>query len=213
MLSELHNLSIDLASEIDDNQLLVLDVVASGGYGTVYRGEQLPLRNPVRYRYPQHRSATAACGIVSRGMSCVQQCAPPAGLTRAVADCARCALSPRMSTHVSRAGTWQGLAVAVKTILFQESSYSRRVALQEAALSKSISHPNIVATYAVDARPIGVIRPRRSSAAGQGPGGGGGGALATSTSTSSGERSMADIQDWRLYIIQVRQPWPRTQCF
>ncbi len=105
--------------------------------------------------------------------------------------------------HVPRAGTWQGLAVAVKTILFQESSYSRRVALQEAALSKSISHPNIVATYAVDARPIGVIRPRRSSAAGQAPGGGG--AMATSTSTSSGERSMADIQDWRLYIIQVRQ--------
>ncbi len=43
VLSELHNLSIDLASEIDDNQLLVLDVVASGGYGTVYRGEQLSL--------------------------------------------------------------------------------------------------------------------------------------------------------------------------
>jgi hypothetical protein len=31
VLDELHSMSSDLASEIDDNQLIVLEVVASGG--------------------------------------------------------------------------------------------------------------------------------------------------------------------------------------
>lgn len=92
VLDELARLTADLAAEVDDHQLIVQEVVASGGYGTVYRG------------------------------------------------------------------TWQGLPVAVKTVLFSTASINRRLALQEAALSKSISHPNIVATYAVDAKPLGVER-------------------------------------------------------
>lgn len=61
-------------------------------------------------------------------------------------------------------GLWQGLPVAVKTIVFSASSESRRRALQEAALCQSVSHPNIVATYAVDAQPIGAVGSVGSSA-------------------------------------------------
>ncbi len=42
-----------------------------------------------------------------------------------------------------RAGTWQGLPVAVKTLVFSASTDNRRRALQEAALSQSVTHPNI----------------------------------------------------------------------
>ena len=52
---------------------------------------------------------------------------------------------------------WHNLAVAVKIVLFSTASVNRRIALQEAALSKSISHPNIIATYAVDAKPMSVL--------------------------------------------------------
>ncbi|PNH04385.1 putative LRR receptor-like serine/threonine-protein kinase, partial [Tetrabaena socialis] len=41
-------------------------------------------------------------------------------------------------------GTWQGLSVAVKTVVFSASTAHRRRALQEAALCQSITHPNVV---------------------------------------------------------------------
>ncbi len=41
------------------------------------------------------------------------------------------------------AGSWQGLPVAVKTVVFTASEESRRRALQEAALCQSVAHPNI----------------------------------------------------------------------
>ncbi|KAG2492820.1 hypothetical protein HYH03_008978 [Edaphochlamys debaryana] len=53
-------------------------------------------------------------------------------------------------------GTWRGIDVAVKSILLQDSSPQQRSgpgssrasqAVREAAISASISHPNIVATY------------------------------------------------------------------
>ncbi|PNW77165.1 hypothetical protein CHLRE_10g425000v5 [Chlamydomonas reinhardtii] len=127
VLEELLRLSVDLAGEIDDNQLIVTDVVASGGFGTVYKG------------------------------------------------------------------MWHNLAVAVKIVLFSTASVNRRIALQEAALSKSISHPNIIATYAVDAKPMSVLgrvlnQPQAN-----------GGSLAPGGQPS---KSLADIQEWRLYIIQ-----------
>jgi predicted Ser/Thr protein kinase len=49
-------------------------------------------------------------------------------------------------------GTWQGIPVAVKSVVF--SAARKQMALQEAALSRSISHPNVVATYAYDLKPI-----------------------------------------------------------
>ncbi|KAG2492900.1 hypothetical protein HYH03_008814 [Edaphochlamys debaryana] len=52
-------------------------------------------------------------------------------------------------------GTWQGLPVAVKTVLFSANAENRRRALQEAALCKSINHPNVIATYASDLQSIG----------------------------------------------------------
>lgn len=115
VLDELVRLTADLAAEVDDHQLMVQEVVASGGYGTVYRG------------------------------------------------------------------MWQGLQVAVKTVLFSTASVNRRLALQEAALSKSISHPNIVATYAVDAKPLGSM-------------GSGVRALSTAAGSQEGGMSMAQIQ-------------------
>ncbi len=49
-------------------------------------------------------------------------------------------------------GTWQGLAVAVKSVVF--SAARKQMAMHEAALSRSISHPNVVATYAYDVKPL-----------------------------------------------------------
>ena len=49
----------------------------------------------------------------------------------------------------------QTMPVAVKTLVFSTGAGGKRKrALLEAALSHSISHPNIVATFAVDAHPI-----------------------------------------------------------
>lgn len=63
-------------------------------------------------------------------------------------------------------GLWQGLEVAVKTIVFSASSENRKRALQEAALCQSIGHPNIVATYAVDVQPIGAVNGNNGTAYG-----------------------------------------------
>ncbi|GFR47604.1 hypothetical protein Agub_g9339 [Astrephomene gubernaculifera] len=85
-------------------------------------------------------------------------------------------------------GQWQGLEVAVKTLVFSASSENRRRALQEAALCQSINHRNIVATYAVDVQPLGAL-----GAGGVGAGGG-----------AAGERdsTLSSLLDWRLYIVQ-----------
>ncbi len=56
-------------------------------------------------------------------------------------------------------GTWQGLSVAVKTVVFSATNDRKRRALQEAALCQAVSHPNIVVGR------------------GRGAGGGGGGAV------------------------------------
>ena len=63
------------------------------------------------------------------------------------------------------AGLWRGMPVAVKTLFFSGAGIGQRKrALQEAALSNAIAHPNIVMTYAVDAQPIaGLIGANGSS--------------------------------------------------
>ncbi|KAG2495975.1 hypothetical protein HYH03_005904 [Edaphochlamys debaryana] len=86
-------------------------------------------------------------------------------------------------------GTWQGLPVAIKTVVFSANAENRKRALQEAALCQSISHPNIIATYASELQPIG--GPLADSAA--------------EAAAGSGKGLMANpsmFMDWRLYIIQ-----------
>ncbi|KAG2488946.1 hypothetical protein HYH03_012565 [Edaphochlamys debaryana] len=92
-------------------------------------------------------------------------------------------------------GTWQGLPVAVKTVVFSASQERRRRALQEAALCQSITHPNIIATYASELQPISSVGTGFSS----GGGGGRGGGLPGQGVGSSGEGRF--VQDWRLYIV------------
>ncbi|KAG2493134.1 hypothetical protein HYH03_008559 [Edaphochlamys debaryana] len=91
-------------------------------------------------------------------------------------------------------GTWQGLSVAVKTVVFSANADSRRRALQEAALCKSINHPNVIATYASDLQPIGEIKGASSTGS------------CTAKPPENGildmARSVGALLDWRLYIIQ-----------
>uniref|UniRef100_A0A7S3R7F3 Protein kinase domain-containing protein n=1 Tax=Dunaliella tertiolecta TaxID=3047 RepID=A0A7S3R7F3_DUNTE len=57
-------------------------------------------------------------------------------------------------------GTWKGLTVAVKTVLFTEHTGSegklpeKARAIMEAAVSTAISHPNLVSTYYYDIKPV-----------------------------------------------------------
>ncbi|KAG2434728.1 hypothetical protein HXX76_007618 [Chlamydomonas incerta] len=89
-------------------------------------------------------------------------------------------------------GTWQGLSVAIKTVVFSASQESRKHALKEAALCQSISHPNVIATYASELQPIGALP---SSTFGT-P------ILSGNTPPASGTMSHLNLTDWRLYIIQ-----------
>ncbi|KAG2446651.1 hypothetical protein HYH02_008222 [Chlamydomonas schloesseri] len=89
-------------------------------------------------------------------------------------------------------GIWQGIPVAVKTVVISASAERRKRALQEAALCQSIVHPNIIATYACELQPIGA--PIASVASSE---------AATTDSGRTGFASiMPQIVDWRLYIIQ-----------
>ncbi|GLI62459.1 hypothetical protein VaNZ11_005090, partial [Volvox africanus] len=53
-------------------------------------------------------------------------------------------------------GTWNGLAVAVKTLVFSAAADddARRRALREATLSASVSHPNIISIYSAEVEPL-----------------------------------------------------------
>jgi hypothetical protein len=55
-------------------------------------------------------------------------------------------------------GTWRNLPVAVKTVVFQDRSSGvdkgQRRAITEAAITSSVSHPNVVATLSYDLQPL-----------------------------------------------------------
>jgi len=77
-------------------------------------------------------------------------------------------------------GTWRGLEVAIKRVLFQVMTNAgeerdRRQALREAAINATLDHANIVPTYTYDMQPLG------------GPPGSGSG---------------SGVLDWQMYIIQ-----------
>ena len=76
-------------------------------------------------------------------------------------------------------GTWRGLEVAIKRVIFQvmadaKSEANRKTALREAAINSTLDHPNIVTTYTYDMQPLG-----DEKTAGRG------------------------FMDWQMYIIQV----------
>ncbi len=57
-------------------------------------------------------------------------------------------------------GTWRGLEVAIKRVIFQVltcmgNEVSRMKALREAAINSTLNHPNIVSTYTHDMQPLG----------------------------------------------------------
>ncbi|GLI62433.1 hypothetical protein VaNZ11_005052, partial [Volvox africanus] len=91
-------------------------------------------------------------------------------------------------------GTWQGLPVAVKTLVFSISNENRRRALQEAALCASINHPNVVATYSSELQPLATLGtgPPSATSAEDGP----------QISGNGGECDLSRIVEWRLYIVQ-----------
>ncbi|KAG2425562.1 hypothetical protein HXX76_013606 [Chlamydomonas incerta] len=69
-------------------------------------------------------------------------------------------------------GTWRGLRVAVKTLvvheaLLGEEGRQRQRAVLEAAVSSTLSHPNVVQTYAFDVRKMGEL-PQVGGVAGAG---------------------------------------------
>ncbi|GLI68315.1 hypothetical protein VaNZ11_012676, partial [Volvox africanus] len=82
---------------------------------------------------------------------------------------------------------WKGLQVAVKTMTLTADAVTqgRHAALMEAALSKSIFHPNVVTTYTCDLKPMHVDSQR-------------GGAMTGLQILNETEV----IQEWRLYIVQ-----------
>ncbi|KXZ54322.1 hypothetical protein GPECTOR_5g406 [Gonium pectorale] len=114
-------------------------------------------------------------------------------------------------------GIWQGLPVAVKTLVFSASTVEgadgrRRRALQEAALCQSISHPNVIATYCAELEPL--HGPLGSEAVASAAGGGSGAVAVgggvdsggpngdrASSGAASGSGRMA-VMDYRLYIVQ-----------
>jgi hypothetical protein len=55
-------------------------------------------------------------------------------------------------------GTWRNLPVAVKTVVFQDTACggekAQKRAITEAAITSSVSHPNVVATLSYDLQPL-----------------------------------------------------------
>ncbi|EFJ42599.1 hypothetical protein VOLCADRAFT_97230 [Volvox carteri f. nagariensis] len=105
-------------------------------------------------------------------------------------------------------GTWQGLSVAVKTLVFSASDDNRRRSLQEAALCASISHPNVVATYSSELQPLGAlgtVTGPNSATSGERekvPDGGMPPPPPPPPRERERERDLSQILEWRLYIIQ-----------
>ncbi|KAG2446650.1 hypothetical protein HYH02_008221 [Chlamydomonas schloesseri] len=154
-----------------------------------------------------HSSACGAAGRPDEGGVTVQPAEAPRP-TDVAAELARMAREVRMQVKdvairidtvlgtgafgVVYGGIWQGIPVAVKTVVISASAERRKRALQEAALCQSIVHPNIIATYACELQPIGA--PIASVASSE---------AATTDSGRTGLVSMMpQIVDWRLYIIQ-----------
>ena len=88
-------------------------------------------------------------------------------------------------------GLWKGLMVAVKTITFQDrmvgGDKGQNTAIMEAAISSSMAHPSVVATYYHEVKPMKVEGMDTAIAAGM-------------------------VTDWKLYIVQVKM-WTGSYSF
>jgi hypothetical protein len=75
------------------------------------------------------------------------------------------------------AGTWRGLEVAIKSIIFEgpHSGGLPSTAASEAAIASTLVHPNIVATYAHELRSV----------------------------SSPVESAVCELSVFRLYLVQV----------
>ncbi|KXZ48633.1 hypothetical protein GPECTOR_26g536 [Gonium pectorale] len=99
-------------------------------------------------------------------------------------------------------GQWKGLNVAVKTITFQDrvagGEKAQHRAILEAAISSSLSHPNVVTTYSYDIKPLTV----QDSSSGDSPSCSG---MGTPGTPGAGGLRIIDkrtVLDWKLYLIQ-----------
>ncbi|KAG2496757.1 hypothetical protein HYH03_005166 [Edaphochlamys debaryana] len=77
-------------------------------------------------------------------------------------------------------GSWRGLRVAVKTLVVHDALLGaqgrlRQRAILEAAISKAMHHPNVVATYAAEVLPLTALAAGKAPAAPTGSEGGDGG--------------------------------------
>eukprot|EP00798_Chlamydomonas_sp_ICE-L_P015533 gene15533-21624_t len=93
-------------------------------------------------------------------------------------------------------GTWRGLEVAIKRIIFQllsgaEGDAGRATALREAAINASLNHPNIVTTYSYDMKPLSPE-----------PGPHMGGESSGDSNKTVPNTMPKGLMDWQLYIIQ-----------
>eukprot|EP00892_Ulva_mutabilis_P010840 jgi/Ulvmu1/8128/UM040_0023.1 len=106
-------------------------------------------------------------------------------------------------------GTWRGLNVAVKTVTFQErgggGGGAQARAIAEAAITFSLSHPHVIATYFHEIKPMSVAPASGpeantvSAAAQVAPGSGARqGAGAVGAAVMNDER----LQDWKLFLVQ-----------
>jgi hypothetical protein len=79
-------------------------------------------------------------------------------------------------------GYWKGILVAVKTITFQDKlvggEKGQHTAIMEAAISSSMAHPGLVATFTYDVKPMKVEGMDVKS-------------------------SPTMVTDWKLYMVQV----------
>ncbi|KXZ56483.1 hypothetical protein GPECTOR_1g432 [Gonium pectorale] len=110
-----------------------------------------------RWRTPSQRAAgphTQLVRAVERSQAALQADTAGEGAVRLLR------IIGRGSYGVVHLGAWRGLAVAAKVLVVHDTllgaeGRARQRAVLEAAVGASLDHPNVVATYAYDLRPLG----------------------------------------------------------
>ncbi|GFR53171.1 hypothetical protein Agub_g15894 [Astrephomene gubernaculifera] len=120
-------------------------------------------------------------------------------------DLTFCGVIGRGTSGVVYRGLWRGLRVAIKTLVTSVATiagprgFTKQCAILESAISMSLYHPNIVATYKYDIKPL-VQKPTPATTS---PSTSSGSSMAPSAATSgtgSDAEGTADV--FKLYIVQ-----------